>query len=95
MNIFWGAQIVICIQLDFAAACVFVYFEYIQIFIFSLHSMAAHALRMNFHKPLLSHTFTFMTSTHRQSFHNEPIQCQTLTPHYCSQLSFMRTCDGL
>ena len=68
MNIFFGAQIVICIQLDFAAACVFVYFEYIQIFIFSLHSMAAHTLRMNFHKPLLSHTFTFMTSTHRQSF---------------------------
>ena len=41
--IFW-AQIVMCIQLDFAATCVFVYFEYIQIFIFSLHSTAAHAL---------------------------------------------------
>ena len=43
MNIFW-AQIIICIQLDFAATCFFVYFEYIQIFIFSLHSMAVHAV---------------------------------------------------
>ena len=40
---FW-VQIIICIQSNFAAACFFVYFEYIQIFIFNLHSMAAHAL---------------------------------------------------
>ena len=40
MNIFL-AGIIICIQSDYVAACIF-YFEFIQIFIFSLHSMAVH-----------------------------------------------------
>ena len=39
--VFW-VQIIICIQLDFVAAYIFFYFEYIQ---FSLHSTAADALR--------------------------------------------------
>ena len=44
MNIVFWVRIVICIQSDFVAAHVFlVYFEYIQIFISSLHSTAADA----------------------------------------------------
>ena len=39
-----GGQIVICIQLVFVAAHIFVNFEYIQIFISTLHSTAVDAL---------------------------------------------------
>ena len=32
-------------SINFVAAHIFVYFEYIQIWVFNLHSMAVHALR--------------------------------------------------
>ena len=58
MNIYFWAQIIVCIQLILCLHTVFVYFEYIQIFIFNLHSMAVHPLKGD------GACFQFLTDLH-------------------------------